>query len=382
MGKIKWFILGVIILAGAWGWKKYGYLWQSAKNWPRATQVTTEPVELTPTAESDQELEHIKLAEGATITYFAKDVPGARSLARGGGGVVYVGTRGEGVVYAVEDKDNDGRAERRVVVANGLNTPNGVAYQDGDLYVAEISRVIKFANIDQRYDKKPDFEVVFDDLPSETHHGWRYIGFGPDGKLYVAIGAPCNICDPGDPFASLTRISPEGGGLETVARGIRNSVGFDWDPNTGKLWFTDNGRDLMGDDLPPDELNRLDNVGEHFGYPYCHGQGVVDPQFGQGGCDQYKPPVVELGPHVAALGMKFVNGKIYIPEHGSWNRSVPIGYRITTVDPQSGLYQVFAEGWLEADGTATGRPVDILVMDDRSILVSDDKAGAVYRISF
>jgi glucose/arabinose dehydrogenase len=237
--------------------------------------------------------------------------------------------------------------------------------------------------------------VVNDGFPRETHHGWKFIAFGPDGRLYVPVGAPCNVCEREDPrFASIQRMRPDGTGQETFARGVRNTVGFDWDPSTKELWFTDNGRDWLGDDLPPDELNHAPGKGLHFGFPYRHGKEIPDPEFGKKKIrEEFVPPAWELGPHVAALGMRFYTGTmfpdkyrghIFIAEHGSWNRSTPIGYRVTLVRVESGRatgYEVFAEGWL-SEGRAWGRPVDLLVMPDGALLVSDDKAGAIYRISY
>jgi glucose/arabinose dehydrogenase len=238
-------------------------------------------------------------------------------------------------------------------------------------------------------------EIFVDGLPSEAHHGWKYIAFGPDGMLYVPIGAPCNICLSEDErFASILRVSADGDRLEIFARGVRNTVGFDWHPGTGDLWFTDNGRDWLGDNSPPDELNRAPGKGHHFGYPFCHGGDIADPDFGdQRGCEEFVAPEQNLGPHVAALGLRFYTGyqfppeyrgQVLIAEHGSWNRSKKIGYRITLVQIRNGRaasYEVFAEGWLDGQ-KAWGRPVDLLQLPDGSILVSDDYAGAIYRISY
>ncbi len=344
----------------------------------------------------DLPIELIELPPGFEIEVYAADVPGARSLALGAEGTVFVGTRSQGRVYAIRDEDGNGRIDpgEVFVIAEGLDLPNGVAFRNGSLYVAEVSRILRFDGIEARLGDPPVPIVVKDDLPRERSHGWRFIAFGPDGKLYVAIGAPCNVCDPGDPYATITRIDPDGGGFEIFARGVRNTVGFDWHPGTGELWFTDNGRDWMGDDLPPDELNRAPEKGLHFGFPYCHGDDVLDPLHGEeDSCGKYVPPAQELGPHVAALGMRFYDGEmfpeeyqnqIFIAEHGSWNRTVPIGYRVTLVrleGEKAVSYEVFAAGWLQ-DGDAWGRPVDVMVMPDGSLLVSDDRADAVYRISY
>jgi glucose/arabinose dehydrogenase len=352
------------------------------------------PAWIVPTSSS---LSDIRLPEGFRIEYFARDVPGARSLARGPDGIVFVGTRSEGKVYAVVDRDGDGKADEVHVIARGLDSPNGVAFRDGALYVAEIGRVIRFDDIAKRLNKPPKPVVVNDSFPKEGHHGWKFIRFGPDARLYVPVGAPCNVCDRRDDprFASIMRMNADGSGLEIFARGVRNTVGFDWDPKTGELWFTDNGRDWLGDDRPPDELNRAPVRGLHFGFPYRHGREIVDPEFGAAAPPglSFVPPEMELGPHVASLGMRFYTGTmfpeayrggIFIAEHGSWNRSTPIGYRITFVPVREGratAYTVFAEGWLKGLA-AWGRPVDLEVMPDGSLLVSDDKKGAIYRITY
>jgi glucose/arabinose dehydrogenase len=340
-------------------------------------------------------IEEIKLPPGFKIEVFAEGVAGARSMALGNNGTLYIGTRDQGVVYAVRDLDGDHEADEIKVIAEGLNMPNGVAFLNGDLYVSEISRILKFNQIENYPDKPPEPQVINDDFPQDKHHGWKYIAFGPDGMLYIPVGAPCNKCEPpSDIYSTITRMDPDGKGLEIFAYGIRNTVGFDWHPETGKLWFTENGSDWMGDNRPPDELNRVDKKGEHFGYPYIHGYAMVDPEYGEGhDPGNYTPPMIELGPHVAALGMCFYTGTmfppeyrndIFIAEHGSWNRTEPIGYRIMHVEVEENeavSYNVFAEGWLQKD-TAWGRPVDVLVMPDGALLVSDDKSGTIYRISY
>jgi len=340
-------------------------------------------------------LQRIKLPAGFTIATFCDQVPGARSMALSPKGILYIGTRGEGKVYAVVDRDQDGRADEVHTIASGLHSPNGVAWKDGALYVAEISRVLRFDGIDGRLADPPRPAVVTDAYPRDEHHGWKFIRFGPDGKLYVPVGAPCNVCDPDNPiYSTITRISPQGGKPEIVARGIRNTVGFDWQPKTGELWFTDNGRDWLGDDAPPDELDRAPRAGLHFGFPYCHAGRIADPEFGRKhACSEFVAPAIDLGPHVAALGMRFYTGtmfpppyrgQIFIAEHGSWNRSEPIGYRVTLVRVEGDRavsYAPFAEGWLQR-GDAWGRPVDVEVLADGSLLVSDDEAGAIYRITY
>lgn len=340
------------------------------------------------------DLEDITLPEGFRIELLTDRVPGARSLVLGDRGTLFVGTRGQGKVYAVEGRDGQGRAVRVRTLLEGMHSPNGVAFRGGALYVAEIGRVLRYDGIEDRLDSPPEPAVVSDAFPEDEHHGWKYMAFGPDGLLYVPVGAPCNVCNEGDPYATLMRMRPDGSGLEVFARGVRNTVGFDWHPDTGVLWFTDNGRDWMGDHRPPDELNRAPEAGLHFGFPFCHGKDVPDPEYGEDAdCGVYVPPAMELGPHVAALGMAFYRAeafpaayrnRVFIAEHGSWNRTTPIGYRITMVTLEGSRavsYETFAEGWLQGR-RAWGRPVDVLATPDGALLVSDDRAGAVYRITY
>ncbi len=340
-------------------------------------------------------VEGLTVPPGFAIQVYASGLPGARSLALSPNGTLFVGTRDEGKVYAVVDRDGDLSADRSYVIASGLRMPNGVAFRDGDLYVAEIGRVLRFPGIEDSLVAPPKPSVVTDAYPEDGHHGWKFIAFGPDGALYVPVGAPCNVCRPDQAiYASITRLDPAGGQPEIYASGVRNTVGFDWHPQSGALWFTDNGRDWLGENRPPDELNHAPRAGLHFGFPFCHGRDLADPEFGElRPCSAFTPPALELGPHVAALGMRFYTGEqfparyrggIFIAEHGSWNRRVPIGYRVTFVpmrDNQPQGYEVFAEGWLH-DGLAVGRPVDVLVMPDGSLLVSDDAGGRVYRIAY
>ncbi|HEX5338589.1 MAG TPA: PQQ-dependent sugar dehydrogenase [Gallionella sp.] len=341
---------------------------------------------------SELPLDKIKLPPGFKISLYADNVPGARSMALSPDGTLFVGTRGK-KVYALPNRGK--RAGELITLASGLNTPNGVAFRDGALYVAEINRILRFDNVESHLRNPPRPVVVNDSFPTDTHHGWKFIRFGPDGLLYVPVGAPCNICEP-DParYAGIFRMKPDGSALEQYARGVRNSVGFDWNPDTHELWFTDNGRDWLGNNAPPDELNHAPHSGMNFGYPYCHGRAIADSDFGSAhACSEFTPPAMELGPHVAALGMRFYTGKmfpenyrnqIFIAEHGSWNRVPPIGYRITLVRLKSGKaasYEVFAEGWLQGL-FAWGRPVDVQAMPDGALLVSDDKAGVIYRIGY
>jgi glucose/arabinose dehydrogenase len=339
------------------------------------------------------ELDELTLPPGFRIAVYAADVPNARQMALGPPGVVFVGSRSEGKVYAVVDRDGGNRTVH--VVASGLNQPSGVAFRDGALYVAAVNRILRFRDVARDPAHPPKPEVVTDAYPSDAHHGWKFIAFGPDGRLYVPVGAPCNVCTPPGPLhATITRLDLAGGRPEVVARGVRNSVGFDFDPANGDLWFTDNGRDWLGDDQPPDELNHLTKVGEHFGFPFCHGNGLRDPEHNAGhACSEFTPPARELGPHVAAIGMRFYTGRmfpekyrggVFIAEHGSWNRSTPIGYRVSFVKIENGRatsYEPFAAGWLKGS-VASGRPADVLVMPDGALLVSDDKAGRIYRITY
>ncbi|QXD17055.1 sorbosone dehydrogenase family protein [Rhodocaloribacter litoris] len=350
----------------------------------------------------DVDLDKIKLPPGFEISIFAEDVPNARSLRLTPGGTLFVSTRREGKVYAVRDTDGDYVADEVYTLAEGLNMPNGIAFRDGALYVAEVNRILRYDDIERRLADPPEPVVVYDDLPSDRHHGWKYIDFGPDGKLYVPVGAPCNICDEGDPYAAILRMNPDGSDVEVFARGVRNTVGFTWDPLTGEMWFTDNGRDNIGgqnqditDNSPPCELNHAPRAGMHFGYPYVHGRAILDPEFGAGHDPaDYTPPARELGPHVAPLGLEFYTGEmfpgeyrnqIFIAEHGSWNRRQKIGYRVTLVrldeNRRPTSYEPFAEGWLEGNDN-WGRPVDLELMPDGSMLLSDDQNGVVYRITY
>jgi glucose/arabinose dehydrogenase len=340
-------------------------------------------------------LDQIKLPPGFAITIAAR-VPNARAMAFGPGGTLFVGSGGAGAVYAVRLPDGDGGTALVRTLANGLRDPSGVAFHDGALYVTALDRLLRFDDIERRLaDSKPP-AVVTDRLPGAAHHGRKFIAFGPDGKLYMNVGAPCNVCEPErDVYGVIVRMNADASGLEVFARGIRNSVGFDFDPRTGELWFTDNGRDMLGDDAPPDELDHAPRAGMNFGYPYCHGGTIADPEFGaKHACREFTPPAQNLGPHVAALGMRFYTGtqfpaayrnQIFIAEHGSWNRSRKIGYRVTLVrldaSGKAQGYEPFAEGWLQGE-RVWGRPADVQVAPDGSLLVSDDLAGVIYRIRY
>jgi glucose/arabinose dehydrogenase len=344
-------------------------------------------------APSTLPLDRIQLPVGFHIEVIER-ITNARGMVLGDHNIVYIGSMQEGKVYALELNDTF-HAKKLHTIASNLSLPIGVAYQNGSLFVSSVDRIVRFDNIEQHLDDAPLPVVVKSDLPKETHHGGRYIAFGPDGLLYIGIGAPCNICEP-DPtrYAGIFRMRPDGTQFEPYATGIRNSVGFDWNPLTNQLWFTDNGRDLLGDNVPPDELNVAIQAGMNFGYPYCHGGTIADPDFGsKQPCSNFVPPAQNLGPHVAALGMRFYKGnqfpaeyqnKIFIAEHGSWNRSQKIGYRISMVSLSGNkavAYTTFASGWL-SNQSAWGRPVDVLALPDGSLMVSDDTADAIYRIYY
>jgi len=340
-------------------------------------------------------LKQLHLPEGFTISVYADNLPYARSLALGDNGIVFVGT-GKGNVYAVQDSNNDGVAEQRHIIASNLNMPNGVAFKDGSLYVAEINRIIRFNHITEHLANPPKPVVVYDQFPSDKHHGWKYLRFGPDNKLYTAVGAPCNICKPEkEIYASLVRLNPDGSDFEIIARGIRNTVGFDWQPGTNALFFTDNGRDYLGDDSPPDELNQWSVKGEHFGYPYCHGGEIADIQYaGNKKCQQFTAPAWKFKAHIAPLGLRFYQGKqfpveyknqLFVAQHGSWNRTVPQGYRIVLIKFNNGKpvsEQDFISGWLTKDSKVLGRPVDILTRPDGNLLISDDELGVIYKVEY
>ncbi len=342
---------------------------------------------------SDDLNAYIQLPQGFSITLYADNIPGARSLARSPSGTLFVGTRDRGNVYALKDTNNDFVADEQSTIVSGLNSPNGVAFKDNALYVAEINRILRFDSIEQNL-QNPSYTVVTDDYPTDGHHGWKFIRFGPDGRLYVPVGAPCNICESEEIYASITALNITSGEHEVIAHGVRNTVGFDFNPATQELWFTDNGRDWLGNEFPADELNHLTQNGQHFGFPFCHQGDIQDTEFKDKTCNDFTQPARKLGPHVAALGMRFYTGTqfpehyhngIFIAEHGSWNRDDPIGYRIMFVplnNNQAQGYEVFASGWLTPEENVIGRPVDLEVLPDGSLLVSDDHAGKIYRITY
>jgi len=365
-------------------------------------------------------LDTIKLPPGFSIELFASDVTNARSMVRSPDGTLFVGSRriGVGNVYALPDRNKDNKADEVIVIAKGLNMPNGLALRNGSLYVADTNRLLRYDNIEAQLNSPPTPVVLYENFPNLRLHQWHFIGFGPDGMLYVPIGSPCtDYCDPtvaeyknpqnevipaDKRFASIMRMKPDGTGQEIFASGIRNTVGFDWHPVTKELWFTENSRDSMGADLPDDELNRAPRAGLHFGYPYCHAGTVQDPAapVTAGSCAKYEAPAQNVGPHVAPLGMRFYTGSMFpaeyrnqiiIAEHGNIPAQRPgqpkVGYRLTVARLDSTgtkvvKYEPFAEGWLQPDGTVWGRPADVLVMPDGSLLVSDDQANVIYRITY
>ncbi|NNC96304.1 MAG: sorbosone dehydrogenase family protein [Chitinophagales bacterium] len=336
-----------------------------------------------------------ELPEGFNINIYAK-VDNARAMALGEDGTVYVGSRNAGKVVALRDSDQDGIADFQAMVDQGLNMPVGVAIRNNTLYVSAVNKIFRYPDIANSI-SNPKRELVSDAFPDKSSHGWKFIDFGPDGKLYVPVGAPCNICDE-DPmiFANIMRMNADGSELEVYAIGVRNTVGFDWHPITGELWFTDNGRDWLGDDLPPCELNCAPKSGMHFGFPYCHGKNVSDPKYGnERSCSEFIKPKWEFKAHTAPLGMCFYKGDMFPPSyknkafvalHGSWNRSTKIGYEVKLISFEDDHKTVRSSetflGGLLNKGNVLGRPVDILELKDGSILISDDHSDKIYRVSY
>jgi glucose/arabinose dehydrogenase len=346
-----------------------------------------------PTAADKLPLDKLKLPPGFHIEVYAAGLTNARSLRIDDKGNVFVSTRVLDKVYAIVDKN--GKREVKTI-ATKLNSPNGIALHNGALYIAEINRISKIDNIADRLDNPPPPTVIYDDLPSDAPHGWKFLTVGPDNKLYFNVGAPCNICMPSDRHAQIRRINLDGSGAEVVARGTRQIVGMDWHPVSKVLYFTENQRDWLSEDQPNDKLNRLLHPGkDHFGFPYCAGGDIPDPQFGWGhSCNEFTPPVATLGPHTAPLGMRFYTGRmfpaqyrnaIFITRHGSWNRTHKIGGDIVVarLNPDGTVKSVepFITGFIQ-DNNYVGRPVDIEWLKDGSMLLSDDYNGAVYRITY
>lgn len=349
-------------------------------------------------SKSDLPLDSLILPKGFIIEIYADSIDNARSMCISPSGTIFVGNRSGKNVYALQDADGDNYIDKKFVILKNGNMPNGVAYKDGHLYIAEVNRILKFENIESNLSNPGSPKIIYDKYPTETHHGWKYIAFGPDNKLYVPVGAPCNICESKDPvFNSITRLNEDGSGMEIVHSGVRNTVGFTWHPMTQQLWFTDNGRDMMGDDVPECELNFAHKDSMHFGYPYCHQGDVPDPEFGsKRKCSEFVPPIAKLGPHTAPLGLKFYTGdnfpaeyknSIFVARHGSWNRSKKSGYDIVQVviDQNNNVKEVkpFISGWLNKEtDDVWGRPVDILMLQDGSMLISDDYANVIYRVYY
>ena len=356
-------------------------------------------------SEFDELLKKISLPDGFKIDVYASGVENARSMTISPSGTVFVGNRKADNVFALIDSDKDGKVDKKYLITDKLtNMPNGVVFHNGNLYVAEVNKIWLFEDVEKNLQKidavgyYPEEPILISDkFPSDKHHGWKYISIGPDNKLYVPVGAPCNICESKDEiYSTITRMDLDGKNQEIYARGVRNTVGFTWHPETGEMWFTDNGRDMLGDNYPPCELNRVQVPNKHYGYPYCHGGDISDPEFGSKyPCDDFVKPVQNLGPHVAPLGVKFYDGNmfpdeykgdIFIAEHGSWNRTKKIGYRISRVKIENNKslgYEPFIYGWLEKDkNDAWGRPVDIVFLEDGSMLISDDYANVIYRVTY
>jgi len=372
--------------------------WQQGRSADQGTS-TLHPFAplLTGRAASELPLDKLKVPAGFKVEVWAEGVPEARSLALGDKGTVFVSNRNLKDVYAITDQ-----AGKRTVtkVLKGLNAPNGVAFANGTLYVAERHRITAYDGIEDRLASPPDARVVIDNLDptQQAGHFWKYLAMGPDGKLYFNVGSPGNIVMPSYAQATINRVDPKTGVMEVYASGVRNSVGFDWDPRTRDLWFTNHARDWISDELPQDTLHRADKKGMNFGYPYCHQGDLPDPDYGKGrSCAEFDAPAARLGAHIAPLGMRFYTGSMFPPEyrnamfiamHGSWNRSTKQGYNVmvATVGRFGKVeLQPFLEGFLsdaKADPPMWGRPVDVLVMKDGALLVSDDYNGIVYRVSY
>lgn len=340
------------------------------------------------------DLKQLSLPAGFKIDYFATDLTNARQMALSDSGIIYVGSMKAGNVYALKDSNGDGKAEQRWLIAENLTRPSGIAWRDGDLYVAAINEIIRFPGIDQRLDS-PVSEIFFSDLPEDIHHGWKFLRFDKDGNLIIPVGAPCNICEiTTKTHARILSLNMQTKQLTELAKGVRNSVGFDFHPDSGELWFSDNGRDMLGDDLPPDEINRITKAGQHFGYPYIHGGDIPDPEFGEGHKpEDYQYPAQNLGAHVAPLGIHFYRGdqfpaaykkQLFVAEHGSWNRSKKSGYKIGLAwieNNKVNRYETFISGFMKDEKTY-GRPAAILELPDGSLLISDDFAHQIYRVTY
>jgi len=349
---------------------------------------------LSGSTQAEIQLDLIELPAGFSIEIYVEGIKNARQMARGEKGTIFAGSRRGGKVWAVSDIDGDQRADKVRLIDEGLRMPTGLEFRDGALYVGALGRILRYDDIEENLDQPPDPVLVTDALPKEQYHGWKYLRFGPDGKLYVPVGIPCNICDDKG-FGEIRRMNPDGTGMEVFSFGVRNSVGLAFHPDNQQLWFTDNGLDRLGDDIPADELNHAPKQGMHFGIPYCHQGDLLDEEFGIGkDCADYTPPVAKLDPHGAALGLVFYTGemfpdeyanRLFVTQHGSWNRTEKSGYQILVLDvnPDGTVVdkKVFASGWLQGQEN-WGRPNDVLVMPDGALLVSDDMAGVIYRIVY
>ncbi len=394
MKRLSYLILSIVLINAC----------QQTADQPEDTNTSEPEVNTELVNEDGLQMVYLNIPDGFDLQVYGR-VDNARQMAMSENGTLYVSNRRGGNVYRVKDTNGDFKIDELDTLLSGLDQPNGVAIKDGDLYVADISKLWVIRDVDNAVEINP--ELIYDDYPTETHHGWKFIAFGPDGKLYVPVGAPCNICEPEDEiYATITRMDPDGTNREIYARGVRNTVGFTWHPETGELWFTDNNRDWLGDDGPPCELNRVSEMGQHFGYPYCHGGNIVDPGVNDDDeefevtptCEGFTAPAQNLGPHVAPLGVKFYTGDmfpeqfknlIFIAEHGSWNRSPEAGHTghlISMVREENGEgveYETFIDGFLiKESNEAWGRPVDLLVLEDGSMLISDDKSGTIYRLTY
>jgi glucose/arabinose dehydrogenase len=372
--------------------------WQQGRNaeqeksplHPFAIEVTGRAAKLLP-------VDKLKAPAGFKVEVWAEGAPGARSMAQGDKGTVFVGTRQLKDVYAIVDRG--GKREVKTLL-KGLDSPNGIAFRRGTLYVAERHRITRYDGIENRLDNPPEAKVVVDGLDPQNQpgHFWKFLALGPDGKLYYNVGAPGNIVMPAYFQAAISRVDPRTGVIENYAQGVRNSVGFDWHPQTRQLWFTNHGRDWLGDESPNDTLHVATRKGQHFGYPYCHQGDTLDPEFGKNrDCKEFTPPTLKLGPHIAPIGMRFYTGKmfpaeyqnnIFIAMRGSWNRTIKHGYNVTRVSFDADgkpKMEPFLTGFLtdeKADPPMWGRPNDVMVMRDGSLLVSDDQNGVIYRVSY
>jgi glucose/arabinose dehydrogenase len=370
---------------------KGGYFPERMKN----PNLSGHAYRMTVTPPSEIPLDRIKVPKGFKVELWAHGMPGVRMMARGSKGTIWAGTRAIGRVYEIKDK---GGVREHRILAQKLTQPNGIAFQGGNLYVMAINRVFRYDGIEDNPNVAPVELTAQFKLPPDVHHNWKFIAFGPDSKLYVQVGAPCNICEPSDQHAQIRRYVADGSNMEVVARGVRNTVGFDFHPRTGELWFTDNGRDWQGENGPEDELNRVSKAGQFFGFPYCHANGIPDMDVKKKDpCKGVTLPAALMGPHAAALGMRFYasdmfpkeyKDSIFVARRGSWNRSELFGYDVVHVKLSADGRKVakvtpFMTGFKDdKDNKFWGRPVDVLMMPDGSMLVADEQVGAIYRVTY